>query len=219
MSLSTSAARSLRTEGGEAALMQYYVPFPQLPPHPFADAPLVGAILIRTAGNPEHLLLDVQRLIQGTSPVPVLASVRPYQDLLDPQMRSWRLGANLLSLFGVLALAIAGMGVFSVVSYVVAQRRREIGVRLALGGASRDIVRVVLGDALRLGALGAVAGVVPALALAPLVQPLLFETSARSPWLMLVAVGAQLVVVVLASAIPARRASRTNPLDILRGEG
>ncbi len=213
-----SRARSLRTEGEEARLMQYYVPFGQVPPAPFPDVPNVHGILVRTSGSPDRLVAPVQRIIQGTSPLPVYARVRPYQTLIDPQLRSWRLGATLFSAFGLLALGIASVGLFAVVSYLVAQRTREIGVRLALGGSGARVGRIVIGDALRMAALGAAAGVTIAVVAAPLVQGMLFETSAREPAILLAAASVFLLVTIGAAALPAWRASRVSPMTVLRDD-
>jgi len=122
---------------------------------------------------------SVQRFVQASTPTPVYARVQPYEDLLDPQLRPWRLGATLFSALGTLALAIAAVGLFAVVSYLVTQRLREIGIRLALGGTSTSVARLVAGGALRLVAIGAAVGGIAALALAPLIQSMLFETSMR----------------------------------------
>ena len=175
-----SRARSLRLERDEGRLMQYYVPFAQLPTGPFPDEPAVYGILVQTA-DPARLAPSVQRVIQGGSPVPLYARVRPYQELIDPQLRSWRLGATLFSAFGALALGIAAVGLFAVVSYLVTQRTQEIGVRLALGGTRLIVGRLVVWDAVRMAGSGAVAGVVIAMSSAPLVQGMLFQTSAREP--------------------------------------
>jgi hypothetical protein len=214
-----SRARSLRTEGGEAKLMQYYVPIGQTPPAPFPNVPNAHGLLVRTSGDPERHVAAIQRIIQSTSTVPVFARVRPYQSLIDPQLRSWRLGATLFSAFGILALGIAAVGLFAVVSYLVAQRTREIGVRLALGGSSGGVVGLVIRDAVRLAAIGGLAGLVIAVAGAPVVQAMLFETSARDPVIALGAAAVLLAVTIGAAAIPAWRAGRVSPMTVLRNDG
>lgn len=213
-----SRARSLSPEGHEARLMQYYVPFGQLPSTPFGDAHEVGGLLVQTSGEAAALMSAVQRQVQGTSAVPVYARVRPYQDLLDPQLRSWRLGATLFSAFGALALGIAAVGLFAVVSYLVAQRTKEIGVRLALGGTGARVARLVIGDAVRLVSGGVAAGLALTLGIAPLVQSLLFQTSAREAGVLGAAAALLLGVTVSAAVVPAWRASRVNPLVALRAE-
>jgi predicted permease len=214
-----SRARSLRTEGNEATLMQYYVPFGQLPAAPFPNATTIHGILVRTAGPPERLVAPVQRIVQGTSALPLYARVRPYQTLIDPQLRSWRLGATLFTAFGVLALGIAAVGLFAVVSYLVAQRTREIGVRLALGGTGSRVAGLVVRDAVRMAATGGAAGALAAIAAAPLVQSMLFQTSAREPATMIAAGVVLLAVTLGAAAVPAWRAGRVSPMTILRTDG
>jgi predicted permease len=214
-----SRARSLRTDGGEARLMQYYVPFGQIPAAPFPNAPNVSGVLVRTAGDPDRWIAPVQRIIQSTSARPVYARVRPYQTLIDPQLRSWRLGATLFSVFGLLALGIASVGLFAVVSYLVTQRTQEIGVRLALGGSAGGVARLVVRDAVRMASAGGAAGAGMALLAAPLLQSMLFETSAREPVILLSAALVLLLVTVAAAAVPAWRAGRVSPMTVLRGDG
>jgi predicted permease len=211
-----SRARSLRTEGNEAKLMQYYLPIGQVPPAPFPDVPNAHGLLVRTSGEPERAVAQVQRIIQGTSPYPVYARVTPYQALIDPQLRSWRLGAMLFSVFGLVALAIASVGLFAVVSYLVSQRTREIGVRLALGASGRGVARLVVFDALRMAGVGGVAGIAVAIVAAPLVQSMLFQTSAREPVILVAAALVFLAVTMCASAIPAWRAGQVSPMTVLR---
>jgi predicted permease len=211
-----SRARSLRTEGNEAKLMQYYVPIGQSPRPPFPNVPNVHGLLVRTSGTPDRLVGSVQRIIQSTSVLPVYARVVPYQTLIDPQLRSWRLGATLFSAFGLLALGIASVGLFAVVSYLVSQRTREIGVRLALGGSGGRVASIVIRDAVRMAGLGAIVGISIALVAAPLVQSMLFETSAREPTILVAAAAAFLIVTIGAASVPAWRASRVSPMTVLR---
>ncbi len=210
-----SRARSLRLEGNEGKIMQYYLPLEQSPAPPAPNYAAIHGILIQTS-DPSRLAPTVQRAIQSTSTLPVFARVHPYQELIDPQLRSWRLGATLFTAFGALALGIAAVGLFGVVSYLVTQRTQEIGVRLALGGTRLTVSRLVVGDAVRMAAMGAVAGLVVAMTAAPLMQSLLFQTSAREPLSALAAAIILLGVAVAAAALPAWRASQVNPIVALR---
>jgi ABC-type antimicrobial peptide transport system permease subunit len=214
-----SRARSLRTEGDEARLMQYYVPFGQLPSPPFAGASAVHAILVQTDGAPERLVAPVQRLLQGTSPVPVHVRARPYQEFIDPQLRSWRLGATLFTALGALAVGMAAVGVYAVVSCLVAQRTPEIGVRLALGGTRGRVAGLIVADAIRMAAIGAGGGMVVALAGGPAIRAMLFEISPRDPLSLAVAAVLLIAVTLAAAALPAWRASRVDPNTALRVDG
>ncbi len=214
-----SRARSLPPEGSEAKLMQYYVPFDQLGGLSMsAEAPTADGLLVETSVDPERMIGPVQRFVQGATTTPVYARVRPYQELLDPQLRSWRLGAALFSAFGALALAIAAVGLFGVISYLVTERTREIGVRLALGGTGAHVGGLVVGDALRMAGTGVLTGIVVALVAAPLVQSMLFETSGRDVTVMAGAAGVLAAVAVLAAMVPAWRATRVSPMVALRAE-
>jgi len=213
-----SRVRSLRVTGNEGKLMQYYVPFGQQPEPLFADASQVNALLVRVSADPARMLAPVQRFVQGVAGTSVYARVRPYEDLLDPQIRPWRLGATLFSALGALALTIAAIGLFAVVSYLVTQRLREIGIRLALGGTVRGVVGLVVSGAVRLVGIGAVIGTVAAFALAPLVQSLLFETSVHDIDVLASICAVLTIVAIAAAALPAWRAARVNPRITLQAE-
>jgi ABC-type antimicrobial peptide transport system permease subunit len=137
---------------------------------------------------------------------------------IDPRTRSWTLGATVFSIFGLLALVVASIGLYSVLSFDVAQRTREIGVRSALGASARAQMRMIVGNALRITAIGVAAGVIAALALAGRIEPLLFEIPPRDPVTFVVVVLALHVVAALASSIPAWRASRVDPNVALRSD-
>ena len=211
-----SRARSLVPTGHEAELMQYYVPFGQLPPTPMPDAPQISALLLRVSGDVDHMATRVQQTIQATAPA--YAQVRPYDDLMEPQRRPWRLGATLFTTFGVLALCIAAAGLFGVVSYAVTQRTKEIGVRLALGGGPLTVARLVVGQALRMVAIGLGAGICASLAIGPVAASLLFETSPHDLSVATVSVATLVVVALAAAALPAWRAARVSPLIALRDD-
>jgi putative ABC transport system permease protein len=129
-----------------------------------------------------------------------------------------RLNMLLFLLLGGLALALAAVGVYGVVAYSVTQRSHEIGVRMAIGARPTDVMRLVLGQGARMAVIGIVAGLIGALASATLIRGLLFGVSSTDP-LTFVAVAAALVsIVLLASYLPARRATRVDPMRVLRGE-
>ncbi len=140
------------------------------------------------------------------------------QEAVDPQIRPWRLGASMFSLMGVLALVVATLGVYSVMSYLVAQRTHELGVRIALGARGSDIASLVLRSGVGMAALGIVIGVGLAVALSSFIEPLLFDTSARDVTVLGTVVFTLLGVALLASLVPAVRAKNTNPMEALRTE-
>jgi ABC-type antimicrobial peptide transport system permease subunit len=195
--------------------MQYYVPFGQIPAPPMPDGPRTMGLLVRVHGDADAAAGRVQRAIQSTSTTRLYAHVRPYQDFIDPQLRSWRLGATVFTAFGFLALAIAVVGVFAVVSYVVAQRTREMGVRLALGATRSAVIALVVRDSARLVGVGIVIGGVLALAAGPLIASQLFQTSPRDPSSLVLAALVLGGVTIVASFWPAWRAGGVNPVKTL----
>lgn len=214
-----SRARSLRPDHHEDRLMQYYVPIEQLPSAPFPDEPNIMGMIVEARGDAAASSGAVQRAIQSNASRRLFAHVRPYQDLIDPQLRSWRLGTTLFTAMGALALLIATTGLVGVVSYVVTQRSREMGVRLALGGSRSSIAGLVIRDAVRMSSAGVVAGIAGALIAGPLIAALLFQTSPRDLVSVLSAALILLGATVLAAAWPAWRATRVDPVITLRADG
>jgi ABC-type antimicrobial peptide transport system permease subunit len=129
-----------------------------------------------------------------------------------------RLSGSLISVFALMALVLATVGVYGVIAYSVAERRHEIGIRLALGAQGQDVRRLVVGQGVRLTSIGIAVGLVGAMLVGRSIRPMLFGVGAvHVPTLVGVSV-ILLVVAVLASWIPARRAAQTNLLGALRGE-
>jgi predicted permease len=199
----------------EPPQLQYYVPVAQ------EAAPEVSgslALLVRTAASPDRVAPLVLRAVLGADTRVRFVDVRTLQDLVDPQLRSWKLGATMFSIFGVLALAVAALGLYSVLSFDVAQRTREIGLRTALGAGRSSILGLFVRRAVRLTVYGTAIGIAVAVAFAPRMQDLLYETSARDPAVIATAMLTLVLVALLAASVPAWRAARLDPNVALRAE-
>ena len=144
--------------------------------------------------------------------------VETMAERLKEELRPWRVSAALFAIAGLLALLVAAVGVYSTIAYAVTQRMHEMGVRVALGAAATDIRSLVLRQGLRVAALGLAAGVVLALFAGRFVEPLLYRTSTRDPLIYGVVLLILLAVATVASLVPARRATRADPLVALRAE-
>ena len=174
------------------------------------------AIMARISGEVSRHLASLRAEVQGTSGQIRFVETRSLQDRVDPELRSWTLGASMFSMFGLLALVVAGCGLYSVLAFDVAQRRHELGIRAALGAGVERLVRFVLGQAMVLVGLGVGIGLVVARAAARYVDPLLFEVSASDPTIYALVGVALLVVAGLAGTIPAWRATRVDPREALQ---
>jgi putative ABC transport system permease protein len=194
----------------EPEVVHYYLPIAQY------QQPRV--LFLRARSNPALVQERLRRELQSAASDLPYVDVRPLSDALVRQTRSWRLGATMFGAFGALSLLLAGIGLFSVLAYDVAQRTHELGVRVALGAQPGDVLAMVVGRAVRLVAVGAAIGLLLALAAGGQVQALLYETSPHDPLVMAVVVTLVLVVGVVASAIPARRATRVDPATALRSD-
>jgi ABC-type antimicrobial peptide transport system permease subunit len=143
-------------------------------------------------------------------------TVAPLQDMLDPKIQSWRTGATMFVAFAALALLIAGVGLYSAIAYSVAQRRQEIGVRLALGAPRAHVVRLVVRGSLQLVTVGVVVGTAVSLLAGRWIASLLFEESPNDPAVYLAVTTMLLGVAIVSSAVPAIAASRVDPNEVLR---
>jgi putative ABC transport system permease protein len=136
--------------------------------------------------------------------------------MLDRQLRPWRLGTTLLTLFSALALGVAAVGLYASFAHAVAERRREMAIRLAIGARPSGLVGLVLREALALAAVGVVAGAVAAVIAGRGVQSLLFETAPSDPAVLATSAALMFIVAAAATLLPARSASKADPNVLLR---
>jgi putative ABC transport system permease protein len=185
---------------------------------PFAQAPMGGTLLVKTAGNPINYAQQVREAVLSVDPEQPVNGIETLSELRGDALVQSRLTALLLALFAGLALAIAVTGLSGVTALVVSQRTREIGIRMALGAQSSDVLRMVLIQGMRVIVLGVTIGIVAALIFSRVMKALLFETATNDPAtfagvaLMFLAVG------LAASYVPARRVTKVDPLIALRSE-
>jgi putative ABC transport system permease protein len=175
-------------------------------------------LMVRTHGPFDPVAERMRREIRAMDAELPLGRLRPLEDVVTDSLQRQRLVLVLIGAFAAAALLLAAVGIYGVMSYAVVQRVPEVGVRLALGARPADVLRLVLGQALAVGALGIALGLVGALAAGGVLASQLYEIGPRDP-IALAAVALTLLLVVLAaSAVPARRAARVDPLEALRTE-
>ncbi len=199
-------------EWGAAPDDEFYFPYRQNPD----DIQKYITLVVRTSGDPAASTGAIERELQALNPDVLLADAAPMQQVVDRAMWQPRSSTKLLSGFALLALVLAAIGIYGVISYAVGQRLQEIGIRMALGARPADVLRNVIGEGAVLAGAGTVIGLAGALALTRYLQTLLYEVSATDP-AVLGASAALLVLVALAAAfLPARRATRVDPMTTLR---
>jgi putative ABC transport system permease protein len=184
---------------------------------PFAQRTIRSVkVVVRATGDPVALAAAIRTEIRALDPDLAIADITPLTELVVRSRARPRFYTGLLSLFAAVALVLAATGVFGVMSYAVAQRAREISIRLALGALPRDVLRLIVGRALALSALGIAVGLAAALALGRFIQGQLFGVTLFDP----VTLGAAAFVLggcaALASFLPARRATKLDPASAMR---
>ena len=186
---------------------------------PYSFAPTLNTgLVIRAAGDPAQLTTAVReqiRLADATLPV---FQVRTMEDLRQFSFWQYKLFGWMFSTFGAVALLLAAVGVYGVLSYSVSQRRQEIGVRMALGAGRGDVLRLVIGQGVTLAAIGIVAGVVAALGVTQFIKTLLYNVTASDPVSFALVATFLAVVAIVASYVPARRAMGVDPIIALRND-
>ena len=180
--------------------------------------PNIGGIEIRVRGRDPALAESIRRRLQSAMPGASYLTITPFSDILGQQTQAWQLGTSMFLTFGVLALVLAAIGLFSVISYTVEQRTHELGVRVALGAQTTDVVRLVVSEGLRLGTGGVLIGGAIALASGRWIAPLLFNESPRDPTVFGVVAAVLISVTLIACVIPALRATRVDPNMALRSD-
>jgi putative ABC transport system permease protein len=201
--------KSSGLEVDSAAMM--YLPFRQSP-RPFLS------FVVRTASNPESLIQPVSKAIYSIDKEQALTDVQTMDQVLIASLSGRRFNMTLLLTFAGVALLLAAVGVYGVMNYTVTLRRRELGIRMALGAEARDVLRLVLGQGLTLTLIGVGAGLISAYALTRLMATLLYGVTATD-YLTFITVPAVLIFVGLAASyVPARRATKVNPTIALRTE-
>lgn len=177
-----------------------------------------GTISVRTRSDPLALVPSVRAAVRSVDPEQPIADIRTMDEVLSEFMAPRRFNALLVGSFAALALTLAALGLYGAISYIVAQRTREIGIRMALGAERSDVVHSVLRQGVGLALAGVIPGIAAALALSKLLSGLLFHVESRDPVVFALVPLLLLAVAVLAVMIPARRASRVDPAIALRAE-
>jgi len=200
--------KSLETEPAPT----FYVSYQQSSTFPIMN------FLIRTQHDPSSISVAVQRELQALDARAVVFNVRPLEEFVVDSVATRRFNFWLLGVFAVFAVGLAAAGIYGTMSYSVAQRTREIGIRVALGAQNRDVVKLVIGEGMKLIVIGMAIGLSGSLALTRWIQTLLFAVSATDPLTYIVITILLIIVALLACWFPAHRATKVEPLLALRSE-
>jgi len=181
-------------------------------------APRTMHLVVRSAGEPLALVAPIRTVLRGLDPNVPAAAIRPMTDVVAAAVATSRLAGGLLAAFALLALLLSAVGIYGLLSYLVSERRQEIGIRMAIGADARDVLRLVLGQGLRLTLSGLATGWLAAFALARLTASLLHDVRPHDPATFLLAPLFLVVAAFAASYLPARRAAQVDPVAALRSE-
>jgi predicted permease len=176
------------------------------------------SIAVRGSADPALLANDLRQAVRQLDPTLAVANIRPMDDIADANVSTPRFALFLVALFAGLALALAAIGIYGVISYAVSQRVHEFGLRMALGAQAGDVRRLVLRQGVKLALLGVALGLVGALALGRVLRSLLYEVSAGDPVTFTSVAALAIAAAALACYLPARRATAVDPANALRSE-
>jgi putative ABC transport system permease protein len=191
--------------------MELYYPYTQWPVSN-------GYYVIRTVGDSRRMAQTIQQAVSAADPKTAIVFVKTMNQLIDETLWQRRLWGVMFSVFAAVALVLAAVGIYGVSSFSVSQRTREIGVRMALGAQTGNILRMVLAQGLKLSLVGIAIGFVAALALSRLIGAMLYGVRASDPMTYGGVILLLIMVALAACFIPARRAAKTDPMIALRAE-
>jgi predicted permease len=203
----------VRQIAGDPEFM-YYLPFEQYLAE--LGPPGLLSLFVRVHGRADDHAETLRASLQRVMPGAAYVKVMPMHELVDPTMRSWTSGASMFLAFGALALALAAIGLYAVIAFAVVQRTQELGVRIALGASAGDVLRLIVGEGVRVTLAGVVIGGAIAFLAGRGMSGLLFHVSPRDPMVYGVVALTLIAVGILASGIPASRAARVDPNVALR---
>ena len=197
---------------------EIYRPFMQLPDDAMALAPSGTGIVVRSQKEPAGLFDSIRSVLHQVNHEQVVFVPESMEEIISDSLATRRYFMILLGLFAALALVLAGVGIYGLISYIVGQRTNEIGIRMALGARRIHVLGLVMGQGIVLTLIGIAAGIAAALLLTRLMESLLFGVSATDPLTFLCVAALLMLLGLLACAVPARRAMRVDPLKALRYE-
>jgi len=200
---------------GSAAPSTMYFPYAQAGKSAYYT-PRVITVVVRTKGDPDALAPTVRRVVTEIDRSVPISRMESLEDILGTSIGSRRFSTGLLSGFAALALVLSSIGIYGVIAYGVSQRTYEIGLRMALGAQRSEVLRLVLGEALRMVAVGLTIGVAGGVAVARLVRSLLVGVGVFDPVTLVIVAAALVGAAVIAALIPARRAAAISPTEALR---
>jgi predicted permease len=201
------AVRSLADAGGLS------VTWPTPP-----ESTRLGGIIVRAGGDPLNLVRSIREQVHAISADVRFVRVNLISDRVDGLLGPWKLGATMFTAFGVLALVVAAVGLYSVLSFGVAQRQRELGIRAALGATRQDLIRMIMGQAARFVSMGLALGAAIALATGRFIDSLLFGVEASDPSVYGLVIITLFVAGAVAALVPAWRATSVNPTTAIQAE-